>query len=341
MAATTMHRASPSPCIPVRGGARPARRAPPRAEAATAAAPALASAPVKVRGKTAVVTGASQGSGRAVALSLARRGYNVALCSRTEATLEATQAELAAVAGKQDGAVERTFALPTDLTSAEDVAAFADQVSGRFEQVDLLINCAGVCCSGSFEDTCDAGQFESQFESNLMTAVRPIRAFFDAQGTRGQERRPTRPTSGQHQQLRWQAALAQYDGLHRNQICAGRAEPSASVRARGRRRQGVAGASGSDKVEFFGAGAVRGRAREEGAGDDERNARAGRTGRRNGAVPRRRAGLYRERQGGGSGRQTLPGEHRHEQVPWAQPLRTGAALAPPCCVALRSPRTRR
>jgi len=121
--------------------------------------------------------GASQGSGRAVALSLARRGYNVALCSRTEATLEATQAEVAAVAGKQDGAVERTFALPTDLTSAEDVAAFADQVSGRFEQVDLLINCAGVCCSGSFEDTCDAGQFESQFESNLMTAVRPIRAF--------------------------------------------------------------------------------------------------------------------------------------------------------------------
>merc|ERR1719506_3293917 len=314
--------------------------------AAAAAAPALASAPVKVRGKTAVVTGASQGLGARRGALLARRGYNVALCSRTEATLEATRAEVAAVAGKQDGAVERTFALPTDITSAEDVAAFADQVSGRFEQVDLLINCAGVCCSGSFEDTCDAGQFESQFESNLMTAVRPIRAFLPMlkaraakSGGRPAPRVVNINSFGGKLSLRnmtaYTATKFALDGLSQA-LAFELADEGVKV---SQVHPGVI------KSSFFGAGAVRGRAREEGAGDDERNARAGRTGRRNGAVPRRhrrrRAGLYRERQGGGSGRQTLPGEHRHEQVPWAQPLRTGAALAPPCCVALRSPRTRR
>jgi len=87
-------------------------------------------------GKTAVVTGAGRGIGRNIALGLAEEGMNVVLAARTEE--EITQvAEAARDRGSE------AVAVPTDVTSSDDVAALFDRTREAFEQVDLLVNNAG------------------------------------------------------------------------------------------------------------------------------------------------------------------------------------------------------
>ncbi|WP_346094686.1 SDR family oxidoreductase [Streptomyces olivaceiscleroticus] len=85
--------------------------------------------------KTAVVTGAGSGIGRAVALTLAAAGWSVALAGRRAQALD----ETAALAG--DGATVLT--VPTDVSDAHDVAALFSSVRDRFGRVDLLFNNAG------------------------------------------------------------------------------------------------------------------------------------------------------------------------------------------------------
>ncbi|POX37611.1 3-oxoacyl-ACP reductase [Streptomyces sp. Ru73] len=85
--------------------------------------------------KTAVVTGAGSGIGRAVALTLAAAGWSVALAGRRADALE----ETAALAG--DGA--GLLAVPTDVTDEDAVAALFAAVRDRFGRVDLLFNNAG------------------------------------------------------------------------------------------------------------------------------------------------------------------------------------------------------
>jgi NAD(P)-dependent dehydrogenase (short-subunit alcohol dehydrogenase family) len=83
--------------------------------------------------KTAIVTGAGTGIGKAVALALAKAGYNVALAGRRREPLEATAAE----AG---GAI---IAVPTDVSDPRSVAALFAATKERFGRLDLLFNNAG------------------------------------------------------------------------------------------------------------------------------------------------------------------------------------------------------
>ncbi|MFJ6566829.1 SDR family oxidoreductase [Streptomyces sp. NPDC091292] len=87
------------------------------------------------RTKSAIVTGAGSGIGRAVALELLRTGWSVALAGRRPETLEATAA-LAA-----DGA--RTLVVRTDVARPDEVAALFTAVRDRFGRLDLLFNNAG------------------------------------------------------------------------------------------------------------------------------------------------------------------------------------------------------
>ncbi|WP_372347321.1 SDR family oxidoreductase [Streptomyces sp. KL116D] len=84
--------------------------------------------------RTAVVTGAGSGIGRAVALELLRAGWRVALAGRRPATLE----ETVALAPGTDA-----FAVRADVSSPDDVAALFGAVRGRFGRLDLLFNNAG------------------------------------------------------------------------------------------------------------------------------------------------------------------------------------------------------
>ncbi len=86
--------------------------------------------------RTAIVTGAGSGIGRATALALLREGYSVALAGRR---LEALSATIDAAGA--DGA--RALAVPTDVTDASSVAALFEAAERAFGRLDLLFNNAG------------------------------------------------------------------------------------------------------------------------------------------------------------------------------------------------------
>lgn len=87
----------------------------------------------ELAGKVAVVTGASQGLGRVIALEFARQGAGVVVAARRKTELESVVAEIESAGG-------RALAVPTDVTSAEDVQALVQAADARFGRVDIAIS---------------------------------------------------------------------------------------------------------------------------------------------------------------------------------------------------------
>jgi 3-oxoacyl-[acyl-carrier protein] reductase len=94
-----------------------------------------------LEGRIALVTGASQGIGRACALALAKAGATVALAARNEAKLADVAAEIEAAGGKAGA-----FAL--DVASEESIKAGAKAILERFGKVEILVNNAGITRDG-------------------------------------------------------------------------------------------------------------------------------------------------------------------------------------------------
>ncbi|MFH8987170.1 SDR family oxidoreductase [Streptomyces sp. NPDC017940] len=90
--------------------------------------------------KTAVVTGAGSGIGRAVAVELLAAGWSVALAGRRTETLKETAALASAAAAVRDDAV---VCVRTDVSQPDDVAALFAAVRESFGRLDLLFNNAG------------------------------------------------------------------------------------------------------------------------------------------------------------------------------------------------------
>lgn len=99
------------------------------------------------RGTTALVTGASQGLGRAYALELARRGARVILLARSERDLRGVAAQIQEQHGGADAEV-----IAGDLASPDGPAQILRELSDRGLSVDLLLNNAGTGSAGPFLD---------------------------------------------------------------------------------------------------------------------------------------------------------------------------------------------
>jgi NAD(P)-dependent dehydrogenase (short-subunit alcohol dehydrogenase family) len=97
-------------------------------------------------GATALVTGSASGIGRETALALARRGADLILCDVDEEGLAETEERIRAIG-------PRVLASAVDVSSREEMRAFADRVHGEVEAVDLLVNNAGVGLGATFLDT--------------------------------------------------------------------------------------------------------------------------------------------------------------------------------------------
>ena len=87
--------------------------------------------------RVALVTGASQGIGRAIAMRLAHEGAAVALCARNEDKLAEVAAEIAG-----QGGTAQPFAL--DMTSEDSIKACVKAVTARFGKLEILVNNAGI-----------------------------------------------------------------------------------------------------------------------------------------------------------------------------------------------------
>ena len=90
-----------------------------------------------VEGRVALVTGASQGIGRACAVELARAGAKVALCARNLEKLQQVAAEIAAGGGEAE-------AYKMDVASEDDIKTGVKAVLARFGKIDILVNNAGI-----------------------------------------------------------------------------------------------------------------------------------------------------------------------------------------------------
>jgi len=91
---------------------------------------------LELRGKTAIVTGASSGIGKATARELAAEGAAVALVARTAEALEAAARDI------QDATGAIAVAVPADVSNRASVAAMTEAVLRRLGRIDILVNCA-------------------------------------------------------------------------------------------------------------------------------------------------------------------------------------------------------
>ena len=89
-----------------------------------------------LKGKVALITGAGQGIGRAIALTLAEEGCNLAICARRKEALDSSAKEIRAKG------VE-VLAIQSDVTKLEDNKNFVSQAAKKFDRIDILVNNAG------------------------------------------------------------------------------------------------------------------------------------------------------------------------------------------------------
>jgi 3-oxoacyl-[acyl-carrier protein] reductase len=120
-----------------------------------------------LKGKIAVVTGGSDGIGRATALRLAREGANVAVCARRQEPLDQTAAEL-----RKAGA--QVLAVSADMSKKADIDRFIKAVIERFGRIDILVNNAGTSARGKFLEIED-DSWSADLELKVFGAIRCTR----------------------------------------------------------------------------------------------------------------------------------------------------------------------
>ena len=129
-------------------------------------------------GKTALITGASLGLGRAMAEAFHDAGANVALLARREDVLADAAAAIGAAAGGKVGAY------PCDVTDPAQIEAAVTQATSELGGIDILINNAGQSQTGRFEDLTDE-VWQYDLDLKLFAAIRLSRLVFPGMKERG------------------------------------------------------------------------------------------------------------------------------------------------------------
>lgn len=117
-----------------------------------------------------VITGASKGIGKSIAVKYVEEGCNIFICARNKDDLEKTVEELSII----DNTVEIFYSV-VDMQNKEDVKIFAEDIKKEFGQIDVLINNAGSFVASNVYNEED-GILEEMIASNLYSAYYLTRA---------------------------------------------------------------------------------------------------------------------------------------------------------------------
>lgn len=123
---------------------------------------------MELKGKTAIVSGASRGIGREISLALAKQGCNLVVCARSLDKLTALKHE-----AEEYGV--RCEAIAADLRNMEDIRRVIETAAAAFATVDILINNAGVIINDGILGVTEA-DWDATMDTNLKAQ------FFLAQG---------------------------------------------------------------------------------------------------------------------------------------------------------------
>jgi short-subunit dehydrogenase len=116
------------------------------------------------RGKSVVITGASSGIGRSLALRLAREGAQLALAARNAERLQALAEECRALGGAAE-------AVPTDVSEESQCRALIQRTKDAFGKIDMLINNAGLSVVARFDELPDLKLFHYVMDVNFFGAL--------------------------------------------------------------------------------------------------------------------------------------------------------------------------
>ena len=122
---------------------------------------------LQLKDKVAIVTGGSQGIGRATALRLAAEGASVVIAARGRELLDQVAGEIRAAGGS-------VAAVQADVSRAEDCARLVAETLKAFGRLDILVNNAGTSATGEFESVTD-DIWQADFELKLFAAIRLAR----------------------------------------------------------------------------------------------------------------------------------------------------------------------
>lgn len=116
-------------------------------------------------GRVALITGGSEGIGKAIAWRLAEAGCKVAICARRSNVLESAAEEI------RSETCAEVMAVPADVTKWDDIERFVSATVEAFGRIDNLINNAGRAAGGYFEDV-DEVAWQGDMDLKFWAAVR-------------------------------------------------------------------------------------------------------------------------------------------------------------------------
>lgn len=119
---------------------------------------------LNLENKVAIVTGASKGIGKAVAVELAKEGCKLAICARGKEQLEHTASELKEIAPD-------VLPVQADLTQPESIGKLVDETIRAFGTVHILVNNAGTIGRSAAFDELDIQEWKALFELNLFAVI--------------------------------------------------------------------------------------------------------------------------------------------------------------------------
>src|ERR1700747_672314 len=126
---------------------------------------------IRLDGKSAVITGGSNGLGLAMAEKFASSGADVAILARNPDTLPAAKQQI------QAGAKGKVATVSADVSKVADIRRAYDQVMSELGKIDILVNNAGQATSGPSQELTEAS-WQADLDLTLSAQIRPARLIF-------------------------------------------------------------------------------------------------------------------------------------------------------------------